>query len=351
MGGRRWLFLVTTAIALAGCAASRPAADPSLGLAAASRSWVSPAGRRHPLVGVVYDVAAARIGGAADVIEAAASADFVLLGEQHDNVDHHRLQAALLHELLSRGRRPAMAFEQIDLEKQAAVDFVLADDASSSVRERADRVAEVVAWSKSGWPPFDQYRPVFETALAADLPLKAANLSRAKMRELFQADGKPVPEAPGLPKLTDEQKASMKDDIVDSHCGYAPDGLVISMIEGQRRRDAAMARAVADAAALPAPGRGARGAVLLCGFAHARADYGVPLYLAAAAPGRRIVSIAFVEVGPAGKTPADYAEALHAERLPFDFVVFTPRVDNEDSCEKYRPALDRMKKAASAPKG
>lgn len=345
-----FFFLAMAMVAAAGCGAWKPVADPSSGLAAASRSWVSPSGRRHPLAGVVYDVAGARVATADDVVAAAATADVVLLGEQHDNVDHHRLQAALLHELLARGRRPAMAFEQIDLEKQAAVDFVLADDAASSPRERAGRVAEAVGWDKSGWPPFEQYRPVFEMALAAGLPLEAANLSRARMHELFATGRKPVPEAPGLPKLTDAQKASMKDDIVDSHCGYAPDGLVTSMIEGQRRRDAAMAEAVGKAAALPAPGGGVRGAVLLCGFAHARRDYGVPFYLAAAAPGLRVVSIAFVEVSPAGREPADYAEALHAPQLPFDYVVFTPRVDNEDPCEKFRPALDRMKKGAAAPK-
>lgn len=344
------LFLAMSMAVQAGCGAWTPAADPSSGLAATSQSWVSRSGRRHPLTGVVYDVNGARVATAQDVVAAAASADVVLLGEQHDNVDHHRLQAALLHELLARGRRPAMAFEQIDLEKQTAVDFVLASDAASSPRERAGRVAEAAGWDRSGWPPFEQYRPVFETALAAGLPLEAANLSRAKMHELFANGGKPVPAAPGLPTLTDAQKASMTDDIVDSHCGYAPEGLVASMIEGQRRRDAAMAGTVAKAAAMIAPGGGPRGAVLLCGFAHARRDYGVPLYLEAAAPGLRIVSIAFVEVSPAGKNAADYAEALHAPRLPFDFVVFTPRVDNEDPCEKFRPALDRMKKQAAAPR-
>lgn len=339
----RLLAALATA-ALAACSASKPATAPPSTLFEAAKSWVSPEGRRHPLAGRVYDVAAGTMTSASAVVDAAAGADFVLLGEQHDNVDHHRLQNGLLRELLARGRRPAMAFEQVDLEKQPALDFALAEDSASSPTDRALRVAEAVGWAKSGWPPFDQYRPLFETALEAGLPLEAANLSRAKMHGLFAGAGKaPEDDPPGLLKLTDAQRSSMKEDIVDSHCGYAPDGMVTAMIEGQRRRDAEMARVLETSAALRAPDGKPRGAVLVCGFAHARKDYGVPAHLAAAAVAGRIVSVAFVEVFPSGKEPSDYAEALHAGSLPFDFVMFTPRVDDEDPCEKFRASLGKLK--------
>jgi len=43
------------------------------------------------------------------------------------------------------------------------------------------------------------------------------------------------------------------------------------------------------------------------------------------------------------EAPDDYAGALHARRLPFDYVVFTPRADDEDPCEKFRAGLEKMK--------
>jgi uncharacterized iron-regulated protein len=328
---------------LPACSATRSSDPRAAGLEAATRSWVSPSERRHPLAGAMFQPSSGAFVSADAVVAAATAADFVLLGEQHDNADHHRLQAALLRELLARGRRPFVAFEQIDLEQQEALAFVQAESGEGSPAERASRLAEALAWEKRGWPPFDQYRPVFEVALGADLPMKAANLSRAAMREMFAAGTKDLPEAPGLPPLTDAQRRTMQADIVESHCGHAPDGLVAAMIEGQRRRDAAMAGVLlrgSDAA--DAQGRERRG-VLLCGFAHARKDYGVPVHLAAEAPERRAVSIAFVEVSPEGRNPADYARALHAPELPFDFVLFTPRVDDEDPCEKFRASLEKMK--------
>jgi len=96
----RLLAALATA-ALAACSASKPASAPPSTLFEAAKSWVSPEGRRHPLAGRVYDVAAGTMTSTSAVVDAAAGADFVLLGEQHDNVDHHRLQNALLRELLA----------------------------------------------------------------------------------------------------------------------------------------------------------------------------------------------------------------------------------------------------------
>ena len=47
----------------------------------------------------------------------AAARDFVLLGEKHDNPDHHRLQAWMIDALVARGRRPAIAMEMLDAEQ------------------------------------------------------------------------------------------------------------------------------------------------------------------------------------------------------------------------------------------
>ncbi|HXC52136.1 MAG TPA: ChaN family lipoprotein [Candidatus Limnocylindrales bacterium] len=333
----------------------------SCSTSASQRTWVSPVARDHVLVGQIFDVARGRMVPRKTLIEAAISADFVLLGEQHDNADHHRLQAGIITDLVASGRRPAVAFEQLDLENQAAVDRALADSAGAPPAAQASATAAAVAWDKSGWPRFDLYRPIFETALAARLPILAANLSRAKLHAMFSDPHALDPADPALVPLPDVARHSMAAEVEESHCGYAQPAMVSMMIEAQRRRDAEMAAALArgfeasaarvrgyEEPAAHASGTTSPvvrpGAVLVCGFAHARKDSGVPLTLRQKQPDRRIVSVAFVEVMPDATSPADYAAAFHAATLPFDFVLFTPRTDDTDPCEKYRSELEKMKR-------
>src|SRR5262245_58173308 len=84
--------------------------------------WVSPLLADHPLVGTIWDARERRATTRAMLDAAAARADFVLLGETHDNPDHHRLQLELLEAMVRAGRRPAVALEQLDREHQAALD-------------------------------------------------------------------------------------------------------------------------------------------------------------------------------------------------------------------------------------
>ena len=304
-------------------------------------AWASPIARHHPLVGTIHDVARGRTIAPVELNDALVAADFVLLGEQHDNVDHHELQAYLLKELAMAGRRPAVAFEQLDLDRQQAVDASLTARATAPTRERASALAEAVNWKDSGWPPFDQYRPLFETAIGAGLEIRAANLSRAQVRRSNgpEAGAASGPAAKSEPVLSTEARASLAADIKESHCGYADARMVEAMIEAQRRRDQTMAGVAVDALGSPL----SKSVVLVAGFGHARSDFGVPVYLHRRAPGRRVVSVAFLEVLPDLTTPAAYARPLHAERLPFDYVIFTPRADDEDPCEKFRESLEKMK--------
>ena len=81
----------------------------------------------------------------------------------------------------------------------------------------------------------------------------------------------------------------MAADIRNSHCGYASEESVKAMVGVQRARDAQMAQSLI-AAGDP------DGAILVAGAGHVRNDYGIPVYLTAKAPGKRVISIAFLEV-------------------------------------------------------
>jgi uncharacterized iron-regulated protein len=305
--------------------------------AARSESWRSEVGREHRLVGRIWDVAAARFVDEGTMVARTVQARYALLGEKHDNADHHLLQARLIRALTATGRRPAVAFEMLTPSQAGA----LARHLAAHPRDAAD-IGEAVNWKASGWPAWAMYEPIAQAALDAGLPIVVANLDieqvRAVSRQGVAALDVSLVRRHGLNQpLRADVRDAMADEIRDSHCGHAPEERVGTMIGVQRARDAQMAEVL-----LSAPGND--GAVLIAGAGHVRNDFGVPVYLRRIDPGTRTVSVAFVEVDPKRADVESYAERFGG-RLPFDYVWFTPAVDDEDPCEKFRKSLERLRRS------
>jgi uncharacterized iron-regulated protein len=333
--------LLFAAALLAACSHA-PCRDAKLPPAAITEAWEVARNRDHPLVGHIYDVRGARYVDVAELERAAASAHFLLLGETHDNPDHHRLQARLVRAVTSSGRRPALAFEMLDTAQQPAVDAALAEPGRD-----ADSVAKAVSWAKSGWPAFAIYRPVFAAGVEANLPIVAANLPRKVVREVVESGPEALPEPlrrslarnePLAPALVE----SLRKEMSESHCGKLPPEMFDPLVLAQRARDAEMAER------LLASDRGA-GAVLVAGTGHVRLDRGVPAYLSRDAPGRRALAVAFQEVSADRCSPEAYAEDLSTAELPFDYVVFTPGAEREDPCKSIHPRARPLPAPPPAP--
>jgi uncharacterized iron-regulated protein len=329
----------TLPLALALAAACAPRFDPRLVDApVAGRRWVSTRHVSHPLVGKILEPASGRYVDEAALSAAVAAGDFVLLGETHDNPDHHLLQARLLRATIAAGRRPALAFEMLTTDQQAAVDAALA-----RAPKDPDALAEAVAWKKSRWPEFELYRPIFAAGLEAGVPIVAANLPSTTAKQVVskgadvldeETRARLAREEPLAPAMLEELREEMR----ESHCGIAmPEQAVDGLVLAQRAKDAKMAERMLAAGET-------RGAVLVTGTGHVRRDRGVPAVLAKDAPGKKIVAVAFLEVTADATEPAAYEKLVGKAPLPFDFVVFTPAVEREDPCEGIQ---DRMKKAAA----
>src|SRR5881628_2241103 len=67
-------------------------------------AWESPVERAHPLVGRIWDVKAGAFLSEETLLSRLAGSRFVILGERHDNPDHHALQAKLVRALIDAGR-------------------------------------------------------------------------------------------------------------------------------------------------------------------------------------------------------------------------------------------------------
>jgi len=327
--GARGLAVGLAALVLAACARAGGSHEPVQAHAApapraSARVWAARLDRDHPLVGRIWSVRDARFVDEREAIGALQG--YVLVGEKHDNPDHHALQADVLRALVDRGARPVVAFEMFDVDQQPAIDAAR----RASPRD-AGSLARAVDWEHSGWPPWSYYAPIAQIALDADLPIVGAGLSAKKMHAMMKPppDGAQAELDEGVP-LTPEQRASLVEELRASHCGHLPEPMLPMMIRMQRARDAAMAKALVTNVDAAHPT-----GVLVAGTGHTRTDRGVPLDLRARDPGRFVSSLAFVEVEHGKDEPAAYASRWNTTKLPFDFVWFTPRATDEDPCAAF----------------
>jgi uncharacterized iron-regulated protein len=298
---------------------------------------------QHPLVGKIWDVKGERFVDEATLDAAVTGADFVALGEVHDNPDHHLLQARLVRTITAARKRPALGFEMLDADQQPAVDAAIA-----KAPRDADALGAAVSWKESRWPDWAWYRPIFQAGLDGWLPIIAANLPRGLTKEI-RAKGKDALDEPIRHRLAREEPippatlAALREEMAESHCGALPEPMIDPLVLVQRARDAQMAWRVESAGA-------ARGGVLISGKGHARTDRGVPAIVARDWPGRKVVAVAFTEVQAGETDPAKYHEDEGARGpAPFDFIVFTPGAKREDPCEGMRKHMEKKKAAEAKP--
>jgi uncharacterized iron-regulated protein len=309
-------LVVASLVGLLACATAHVAVGP----------WQAPLDREHSLVGRVWSVRAARFVTPDAMVRELAPARFVLLGEKHDNPDHHQMQAAVLRGILATGRRPLVAFEMFTPDDTPAITRHLA----AAPRDAAG-LGAAVDWKHSGWPDWQYYQPIAQAALDAGVPIVAANLTPAAARALARGQRSALPAGLAERYALDQPppaalQAALTTEIRDAHCGHFPADRVDGMVLAQRARDSALAESLLA---------GSDGAVLIAGTGHVRNDRGVPSYLRLRVPAATIATLAPLEVQERWTQPSDYA-AAYGGALPFDWVWFTPRMDDEDPCARFR---------------
>ncbi|WP_432722246.1 ChaN family lipoprotein [Jeongeupia wiesaeckerbachi] len=231
----------------------------------------------------------------------------VLLGEVHDNAAGHEARFAALKAAVEAGWRPAIAMEQFDRERQPELD-------AARKGGDADAVIKAAAPVKSSWN-WAFYKPVVALALQYDLPLIAANVSRADAGKVVRG-GYAAAFDPAALKAARLDVAPAADivagqqhEVEVGHCGKLPQAMVPGMAQAQIARDAFMAQVLRDNAQ--------RGVVLIAGNGHVRSDIGVPRWLAGV-PAAQVLSVGYLESGKDAKA--------------FDEVVTIPAANRPDPC-------------------
>ena len=269
----------------------------------------------HPLAGRLWDAAAGRFIDEAELLRRAGQAEALLLGETHDNPEHHRLQLRILQTRLDAGARPALLMEQFDNDQQAAID-------------EARKAGKDLAPLMRGWD-WTLYRPLVALADSTRIPLRAANLPRGAtrpvVREGFATLAVGEQRRLALLAVWDDARQTYMTGLIEaSHCGKVSPQLRDGLVLAQRLRDATLADSALDQLD--------RGVVFILGRGHARRDVGVPRYLEARRPGTRVLSIGFVEVGAGNTAPAQYENERIGGIAPYDVIWFTPRAARPDPC-------------------
>lgn len=280
--------------------------------------WDAPLLRSHPLVGVVWSASDKQAIAPEQLLERLGQARFVILGEKHDNPDHHHLQRYVLLNLAANATLESVSFEMLDSSQQPAVDALT----PSNIESRKELEA-ALAWDKQGWD-WSFYGPLIQDSLLAGVSVRSANISRDEVMEFYAADANVATD--GI--LDVPQMQRLNQEIDESHCGMLPESQFPAMVRVQQARDAAMAASLLSE---EFNSNGVR--VLIAGNFHARRDLGVPNYV----PSERgeLISVAFIEVSAESEQAQDYLESFSAT-LPYDYLWFTPALEAQDYCASLR---------------
>ncbi|AWM94314.1 iron(III) ABC transporter [Pseudomonas sp. 31-12] len=256
-----------------------------------------------PVVGEIQDLRSGQILTPQELVERLAESSRLIVGEQHDNPDHHQLQLWLLQSLGERRPQGSLLLEMLTPDQQPRID---------EVRRASTLPADLsgaLNW-QSGWD-WNLYGPIVRFVLTQPYPLLAANLDNHEVRTVY---GKP-PTVSGSRSNASSVKDELLAQINDSHCGLLPTSQMPAMLAVQQQRDRRMAERLLSA---PMP------SLLLAGAYHARKDVGVPIHVLDLGEPEAPTVLMLAEQG-GEVTPA-----------MADFVWYTPATPAQDYCAQMR---------------
>lgn len=266
--------------------------------------WQSPEGLDHPDLGQIIDLRSGQRISPEALVDRLAREDRVLVGEHHDNPDHHALQLWTLKALADRRQQGSVLLEMIEPSQQQRITDV---QGRMIQGQQIDDLPNALGWRK-GWP-WTLYGELVGYSLAQPAPMLHANLDRDEIAAIYR-------NPPPLNGAAADQRVQVPllDQIRVSHCNMLPESQLPAMLAVQQQRDRRMA---SQLAAAPVP------ALLFAGGFHVRRDLGVPLHLSD--QGNQAATVLML---------AEVGETVSAEQA--DYVWFTPAQPQQDHCAQFQ---------------
>lgn len=254
---------------------------------------------------------------------AAQRADYLLLGEVHDNAVGQTLRAQWVQELaLAHPAGYGLAFEQLMADDQPALDQVQGSLTSGALDEASlRRLATAGGFQFKGWH-WEFYQPLLQTALSQRWSILGTNVERSTLSAIMT--GK-IPPSPPL-NWSERQQNIQLADVREGHCNLLPAEQLPAMVAAQQARDRSMAESLVQW-----HHRTGKPVILLAGNGHLRRDTAVPVWLKQLDPGGRVVSVAFLEPQTKPDESDDYDER-----------VAIPQQSRPDPCVALRQRLKKI---------
>ncbi len=280
--------------------------------------------QEHVLNDKIYDIKNSLFISKANLLNSISDSKYILLGETHDNIKHHENQAWVIDALARQSFSTSVSFEMID---DSQAEFITGRDIKTS-----NDLIKLLNHYKTDWKYESYYKVLFDSVLQAGLKILPANIERKKLYNIIQHNKIKLPveteklmtEVSSTPEMED----SLRQEIIESHCGMIDQETAKPMMDGQRIRDATMALSLLNA--------GADRRVLIAGRGHVRNDRGVPVYLSSQDKEEKIISIALFEVEQDYIDVGSYLMHWDNMKFPFDYVWFTSRAVREDPCLSFK---------------
>lgn len=313
--------------------------NPITGLA-----WQSTLHQDHPLVGKIYATAEEVFITPNQLVSRMAYLDYKLLGEIHDNPDHHLIQAWLIERIVGFDRRPTLVFEMIERSQAQTLANYMNAVRRRTQRRPATNFGPALKWEERGWPDWKIYQPVAEVAFRHNLDIVYGNPDRKDVKAVVKS---------GLAHIKGEERKKLglnsfliaplskseKEELSAAHCNMLPNSILGPMATAQRYKDATLADRLLNAGTQ-------KGAVLIAGSGHVRKDRGVPFYLSKRSETARFAALKVEEVVADKNQVEDYNIKDKSGKPIVDFIWFTPQLDRPDPCEEIEKFLERKKQGS-----
>lgn len=248
----------------------------------------------------IVEAASGRTLTRAELLALARDADWLLLGEQHDNVHHHERRGAFIAAL---GPGAVVVSEHLERGRRVG--------AEGDLQARL----QAAGFDPRNWR-WPLPRPLYDAVLGAGVPVWGGNaplaMARQVAREGLAAAPSELRELLEAAPLSAAAEATLDRALDAGHCGQLPAARLPALRAAQRVRDASLALALLAA--------GGRPGVLVAGNGHVRLDHGVPVLLRQRQPAARVLVVAFGEPG----WRADASACTH--------LWITPAVERVDPC-------------------
>lgn len=309
-------------------------------------AWQSTLHQGNQLVGKIWSRSKNGFITPQDLLDDLKTARFILLGEIHDNPDHHWLQAKIIAALTSEDHKPAIVMEMIRVDQMRRFNSYMAEN-----NPKAQFLGNALQWEQNGWPTWSMYQPIGEQIVGNGLEVYPGHPSRMTINHLIKSDLAILPEeAREVFRLTTPLPKPLKDDLAEeirvAHCNRLPENVIPPMTEVQRFRDAWMADVMIQAS--EDDQGNARKAILIAGSGHTRDDRGAPWYLREREGPGKSRTVQFIEAGKDAAAIKDIAQLTPDGTLSADYFWVTPAPTRGDPCDKI-PDFGAGKKQTATP--